>query len=158
LGALGIARDHVLDAVEGLEDVDLRRQMLPSGWSCLGLINHLALDVERLWFHAVTAGDQGAVDDLLGSSRSAWDVGDEVSADEVIGTYRANIERANAILAVTPFDAAPAWWPESFFGSWRLHTVRNVVLHVVIETATHAGHLDVARELIDGTQHLVIGE
>ena len=42
--------------------------------------------------------------------------------------------------------AAPASWP-SFFGSWRLENMRAVILHVITETACHAGHLDAAREL-----------
>jgi hypothetical protein len=54
-------------------------------------------------------------------------------------------------------DAVPAWWPD-FFGTWRLDSIREIVLHVVAETATHAGHLDAARELIDGKLHLVLIE
>ena len=40
-------------------------------------------------------------------------------------------------------------WPD-FFGDWRLGDLRAVLLHVIAETACHAGHLDAARELIDG--------
>ena len=36
------------------------------------------------------------------------------------------------------------------------HTAREVVLHVLTETAVHAGHLDAARELIDGRTWLVL--
>jgi hypothetical protein len=45
--------------------------------------------------------------------------------------------------------APPARWPD-YFEDWRLQDVREVILHVITETATHAGHLDAARELIDG--------
>jgi hypothetical protein len=45
---------------------------------------------------------------------------------------------------------APAWWPDEWFGSWRLHSIREILLHVIAETACHAGHLDAARELVDG--------
>lgn len=54
-------------------------------------------------------------------------------------------------------DAAPAWWPE-FFANSRLDSVREVVLHVITETACHAGHLDAVRELIDGKQWLDLTE
>ena len=50
-------RNHVLGAIEGLSDEPLRRPVLPSGWSCLGMVQHLTLSVERLWFRAVVAGD-----------------------------------------------------------------------------------------------------
>jgi hypothetical protein len=46
-------------------------------------------------------------------------------------------------------DAPPARWPD-YFTSWRLRDVREIILHVITETAIHAGHLDAARELLDG--------
>jgi uncharacterized damage-inducible protein DinB len=158
LRALTRQREHIFEALQGLDVGDLRRQVLPSRWTCLGLVNHLSLDVERFWFQAVIAGDAAAVEDVLGSSGNAWDVGIEDSAEAVLQEYRRNIARADAIIAAVSLDAAPAWWPESFFGSWRLASVREIVLHVVTETAAHTGHLDAARELIDGKQHLVLTE
>jgi hypothetical protein len=150
-------RAHIVAALQGLDDDDLRRRLLPSRWTCVGLVNHLSLDVERFWFQAVVAGDRPAVEDVLGPSGNAWDVGSEDSVAAVLEEYRRNCERAEAIIAGRALDVAPAWWPEDLFGSWRLGTVREIVLHVIAETATHAGHLDVARELIDGKQHLVRG-
>jgi Protein of unknown function (DUF664) len=155
LRALTGEREHILAALEGLGVEDLRRPVLPSRWTCVGLVNHLSLDVERFWFQAVIAGDQTAVGDVLGSSGNAWDVAIDDSAEAVLQGYRSNIERADAIIATGSLDAAPAWWPD-FFGSWRLDSVREVVLHVITETAAHAGHLDAVRELIDGKQHLVL--
>jgi uncharacterized membrane protein YjdF len=61
----------VLGAVEGLSDEALRRPVLPSGWSCLGMVQHLTLSVERLWFRAVVAGDPEVID-MVGSQDSAW--------------------------------------------------------------------------------------
>jgi uncharacterized damage-inducible protein DinB len=149
-------RDHIFEALEGLDVDDLRRPVLPSRWTCVGLVNHLSLDVEQFWFQAVVAGEQAAVEAVLRSSDSAWDVGIEDSVDAVLEGYRRNIERADAIIASRSLDAAPAWWPEDLFGSFRLDSVRAIVLHVITETAAHAGHLDAARELMDGKQHLVL--
>jgi uncharacterized damage-inducible protein DinB len=157
LAALNRQRKHVLDAIDGLGTDDLRRQVLPSAWSCIGLVNHLSLDDERFWFQAVVAGDQTVIEQVLASSDNAWNVSDGESVEEVIDTYRANIEHADRIIASRSLDAAPAWWPD-FFGSWRLDNLREIMLHVVVETATHAGHLDAARELIDGKLHLVLTE
>ena len=44
---LSAQRKHVLGILEGLDEDALRRPVLPSGWTCLGLVQHLALDVER---------------------------------------------------------------------------------------------------------------
>ena len=156
LGYLTRQRERIFEALDGLDVDDLRRPILPSHWTCVGLVNHLSLDVEHFWFQAVVAGNQAAVEDVLGSSDNAWDVGIEDSVEAVLEGYRRNIERADAIIAGGSLDAAPAWWPESLFGSWRLDSVRAIVLHVMTETAAHTGHLDVARELIDGKQHLVL--
>ncbi len=64
LSYLSAQRDHVLETLEGLDDEALRHPVLPSGWSCLGLIQHLTLDVERFWFSGIVAGEQTILDDL----------------------------------------------------------------------------------------------
>jgi hypothetical protein len=150
---LDAQREHVLGILDGLDEEALRRPVLPSGWNCLGLVRHLAIDVERLWFRAVIAGEK----DLVETGADAWQVPGDTPAKAVLDSYREEIERANAILASAAPDAAPAWWPEDEFGDWRLDTVREIALHVVVETACHAGHLDAVRELIDGRRWLVLG-
>ena len=57
LGRLDGQRHHVLTQVDGLSDEQLRRPVLPSGWSCLGLLRHLTLSDERYWFEVVVAGE-----------------------------------------------------------------------------------------------------
>jgi Protein of unknown function (DUF664) len=47
LAYLNVQRKHVLGILEGLSEEDLRRPVLPSGSTCVGLVQHLALDVER---------------------------------------------------------------------------------------------------------------
>ena len=115
------------------------------------------MDVERFWFRAVVAGEQAAIDSFA-TAGNAWQVGQDTTAPALFNLYREEIERANAIIASTPLDAAPAWWPVEFFGDWRLGTVREIVLHTMTETACHTGHLDAARELIDGRLWLVLTE
>ena len=60
LGGLSNQRRHVLGVMKGLPEEALRRPVLPSGWTCLGMLRHLAVDDERFWFRGVAAG--GAVD------------------------------------------------------------------------------------------------
>lgn len=154
---LDVQRRHVLGVLEGLDEEALRRPVLPSGWHCLGLVRHLTLDVERFWFRAVVAGDEAVVRGLP-TGGEAWHVPAESSAAEVFDGYRREAALADAIAGAAPADAPLAWWPHDLFGEPHLHTLRDVLLHVVAETACHAGHLDAARELVDGRRWLVLTE
>lgn len=156
LGYLKGQRRHVLGILEGLDEQALRRPVLPSGWNCLALLRHLALDDEQFWFRGVVAGEQAVKDLVADPAHDAWQVDPEVPAEAIRQLYRDEAQRTDEIIAATPLDAAPAWWPAELFGSWRLNTVREIVLHVITETATHAGHLDAVRELIDGRTWLVL--
>lgn len=150
LGLLAAQRQVVLDVVDGLAEDDWHRTVVPSGWTPAGLVAHLG-DAERHWLQGVVAGRY---------ARLSWDE-DRPPYDpdaafvcprtpaEVIAFYRDQCARSDEILARTPLAAAPAArhgdpaMPEPA-------DVRAVVLHLVEETARHAGHLDVARELLDG--------
>ena len=157
LNALNATRQHVLDIIDGLDDEALRRPVLPSGWSCLDMIKHLTYDEEIFWFRAVVAGEQEAIDLLeTPQAQASWKVADAVPAADVLADYRLEIERSNAIVAATALDSPPAWWPGDLFGDWRLHDLQEILLHLIVEVACHAGHLDSTRELIDGRQYLVL--
>jgi uncharacterized damage-inducible protein DinB len=153
LRSLDDQRGHVLGILEGLSDDDLRRPVLPTGWNCLGLVQHLALDVERFWFWNVAAGETAPEDLQTGD---AWKVAPDVPAEEILDLYRFQTERATSVITTAPLDAAPKWWPEDLFGSFRLRNLREIMLHVITETACHAGHLDAVRELIDGRTWLIL--
>jgi Protein of unknown function (DUF664) len=151
LAALNAQREHVLGTLDGLSEDDLRRPVLPSGWTALGVIRHLALEVEQFWFRGAVAGEPIT----LTSGDEAWQVPADVPGASILELYRDEIARADAIIAATPADAMPKWWP-GFFRDFPPRPLRSTILHVITETATHAGHLDAARELIDGTQWLVL--
>lgn len=152
LDALRSQREHVLRAVTGLSDGALRQPVLPSGWTCLGLVQHLALDVERFWFRAVLAGE---VVDLC-SEDEGWRVDSGTPASAVLDTYREEIREADRVLNRMDVDGEPAWWPVEVFSDLPVRDVRQTILAVLVETACHAGHLDAVRELLDGHQDLVL--
>ncbi len=150
--SLNDQRDHVVGILDGLSEEELSRPVLPTGWTCAGLVHHLAVDVERFWFRAVVAGAPGVAGETAGS---AWQVPPGMRAADVLSLYRREIDQAGEIIESTPLSAAPAWWPD-YFGGFRLADLRAVLLHVITETACHAGHLDAARELIDGRTWLIL--
>jgi len=150
VSSLDAQRHHVLGILEGLDDAQLRAPTLPSGWSCLGLVNHLALDVERYWFACIMGGEPLDADEP-DDPTSNWRVADAATSRTVFSRYRAAIEASNEIIGAIELGAPPrqrdGWW-----GDWKVPDHRFVLLHVIAETACHAGHLDAARELIDGHQ------
>ncbi|MET7846445.1 DUF664 domain-containing protein [Streptomyces sp. NPDC005356] len=145
-------RRHALGRLDRLGMEALRRPVLPSGRSCLGLVQHLALDVERFWFRAVITGGP-AVIEALDDIDDAWQVAPDAPHTEVLDRYRTEVDLANAATAV---DTPQAWWPHHLFGEPHLHTVRDVLLHAITETARHTGHLDAARGLVDGHRWMVL--
>jgi hypothetical protein len=157
LDYLRAQREHILGALDGLDEAALRQPVLPSGWTCLGLVQHLTLDVERFWFSGVMAGDP-AVLAALEAGGNAWNVAPDLPAAGVLDAYREEIVRSDAVIAGLDLSAPPGFWPDGMFGSWHPESLRRVILHVITETAGHTGHLDAVRELIDGQQWLVLTE
>ena len=142
-------RDHVRGCLEGLDDNAARKTPLPSGWSLLCAVHHLALDVERFWFRWVMAGEGVRLAD------DAWQVPERETPGTVLDLYERECRAADAVIAGMSLEARPLQWRDEW-GRCHVENLRDGLLHVITETATHAGHLDAARELIDGRQHLVL--
>lgn len=148
-------RRHVLGILEGLSDEQLRRPMLPSGWHCLAMVRHLTVADEHYWFRCVVGGE--SLDTFPQGPGADWKVGPDESADMVLGLYRRGIELSDEIIAATGLDDPPRQ-PDPVWAEWGMEfpDLRAIMLHVIIETAAHAGHLDAVRELIDGRQWIVL--
>lgn len=146
---LDAQRASVLAIVDGLDAESLNAQVLPSGWSPLGLIEHLG-HAERHWFQYVATGE---ATDLPWPDDDGLD-GDSPlhtrrSAATVLAFYRDQCRRSNAVLTSTPLSAPPAGQHDEEMDD-EVTDLRWIALHMIEETARHAGHLDVVRELIDG--------
>ena len=152
---LDAQRRHVLGAIDGLSDEHLRRPVLPSGWHCLGMLKHLALSDEHYWFRCVVAGEP--LDFFPEGPNADWQVGSDESVDDVMALYRDEVRRADEILATADADDPPKQ-PDPEWAGWGMDfpDLRSILLHVITETAVHAGHLDAARELVDGHQWVVL--
>ena len=144
LSHLDAERRHVLTAVEGLSEPDLTRAAAPSGWSIAQLLNHLTYDGEIFWAGAIVGGDT----ECIGLIQDGWKVPVASGADAV-AQYDRWRRRSDAVFADVDLDGPPAF-PFTAFADAPAR-----VQAADRETATHAGHLDLARERIDGRQHLV---
>jgi uncharacterized damage-inducible protein DinB len=134
-------RDVVLWKLEGLGEEDLRRPVVPSGTNLLGLIQHLAA-VEYGWFCFPFGRETEPFP--FGEWEDGMQVPEEHTADDVLAYYARARSAADAAIAdLTLEDTGTAWSGETVSLRW-------VLLHMIEETARHAGHADVLRELHDG--------
>ncbi len=139
-------RSTVLAKVDGLTDGQLRGSALPSGWSPLELVHHLAW-VERRWL--VWGFEGHDLPDPWGDEHEGrWHVPDETSAAEELDVLRAQGATTRRIVEGHPLDERGQ--PSGRWDGAEPATLERVLLHLLQEYARHAGHLDVARELLDG--------
>ena len=145
-------RETVLLKTEGLTAEQLARTIPSSSLTLAGLLNHLAL-VEDSWFPVRYAGqpeqalwagvDWDADPDF--EFRTATEVGPE----ELRARYADACARSREVVAATTsLDALSAGRSRRTGSRWDL---RWVLLHMIEETARHAGHADLLREAIDGS-------
>lgn len=154
LDFLAAQRATALDIVAGLAEDAWHRSVVPSGWTPAGLIEHLS-GAQFHWFIGVVAGEDTSPPSDAGIEPYdplAPFVTDWSSAD-IITEYQEICARSDSILAATPLSAAPLG-AHGDPGAAQPPNVRWVVLHVIEEIARHCGHLDIGRELIDGTTRL----
>jgi Protein of unknown function (DUF664) len=162
LGFLQYQRDSVLKIVEGLPEEAWQTPVVPSGWTVAGMLWHLG-GVEHHWLQHVTTGvmEERPADEEAGDKEEgeydpeAAFVCDWPSAG-LIANYRDECRRSDEVLAVTPLSAAPRgleFHPDPEYTE-QITNVRWIVLHVIEETAVHSGHLEIARELLDGKTRL----
>jgi uncharacterized damage-inducible protein DinB len=145
---LSAAREAVTWKVEGLSEYDVRRPLTRTGTNLLGLVRHLSI-VEAAYFGATFdrpfAPHLPWWDDDAPEGEDLW-VPAPVPRAVVLATYAAAVAHADRTITELDLDAAGrvAWWPDPEV------TLRSVLVHVLAETARHAGHLDILREQLDG--------
>jgi Protein of unknown function (DUF664) len=135
---LDYLRDGMVAKVTGLSEEDARRALVPSGTTVLGLVKHVTR-VEVLWFQWSFAG--------LAVHIPSDRLTDDDRIDTAVAAYRAVCARSNEIVgAVSDPAAMCARGP----GDIDPLPLRWVLVHLVEETARHAGHADILREQLDG--------
>ncbi|AOR32368.1 hypothetical protein BFF78_15970 [Streptomyces fodineus] len=134
-------RDAVLWKLDGLDDEQVRRPMAPSGTNLLGLVKHLAC-VEYGWFVETFGGE---AEPLWFDPHDDMRVTPEETTERITAFYGRARTAADAVITDLPLDTqgSPAWRDITVSLRWTL-------VHMVEETARHAGHMDILRELIDG--------
>ena len=143
-GFLDYLRATVEWKCAGLTDEQARRSLVPSELTTVaGLLGHLAW-VENFWFEVKIAG---GADPLAGELAVDGDAdfrdGMRRPLDELLAIYRTRCARSREVVIGLALDHTVAWRDQQV-------TVRWILIHMIEETARHAGHLDLLRELTDG--------
>jgi hypothetical protein len=148
---LRVARGTVLAKLHGLSEYDMRRPMTPTGTSLLGLVKHLA-GVEYVYlgesFDRPPPDAMSWVEDgTIWDGADMWATAGDTSED-LIALYQRACAHGDSTIEALELDAAGsvAHWPEDR----RATTLGVLLIRMVTETAQHAGHADIVRELIDG--------
>lgn len=137
---LNFQRSCVFKKIDGLDEEQLRRRLVVSETTLLGLVKHCA-DGERWWFAHHVGGDPAYAD-------IDWTmvVPESVSPESVVADYRAAIAEADRHIAAA--GSAETLTAISV-GDTGPKTLRWVLAHNIAEIARHLGHMDILREQID---------
>lgn len=151
VGWLDLQRQIVVWKCRGLSDDEAHRPMLTTSplMTVAGVVSHLRW-TENLWFEIAFLGG-----DPIGPQFEEGEDGEELDADwqvddvplaRLLADYERACERSNEIIAAHSLDDAgrQTGWPSG------QATLRWMIHHMLEETARHAGHLDIIRELVDG--------
>jgi len=144
LAALERHRDAILWKLDGLTGEQLRTSTLPSGTTPIGLVKHLAY-VERWWFDDFFAGNSVDYPWSEEDPDADFRVDDGETVDDVISLYTEAAARSNELVADAQMDDLSVGSRDG-----ERFALRWIVAHMIEETARHAGHADIIRELIDG--------
>jgi uncharacterized damage-inducible protein DinB len=138
-------RDAVVWKAEGVWDEDLRRRMTSSGTNMIGLVKHLA-SVEYGWFCRTFGhpSDEVPLEEIEKDPEADMRAGPGETTVGLLEYYAKARAAADASIDQHGLeDTGTAWSGETVSMRW-------VLVHMIEETARHAGHLDILRELIDG--------
>ncbi|MGH2783704.1 MAG: DinB family protein [Actinomycetota bacterium] len=142
---LDFLRDTMIWKLEGLGEEQARWKPTEGGNSLLGMVRHLGY-VENWWFRVCFNGEEDPLPDDH-EPDADFKIPDGWAIGDVVDFYRSEIDHSNKIIAEAPsLDAMSA------IAARKEHrSLRWILLHMIEETARHAGHADITREMIDGS-------
>lgn len=151
-GKLRTVRANVLAKLDGLGEYDMRRPLTPTGTNLLGLVKHLT-GVEYVYLGTAFGRPPEpelpwVADGSVWDGADMWATADESSHD-LLTPYRAACAHGDRTIEDLELDTSgsvPHWPIER-----RATTLGVLLVRMVAETAQHAGHADIVRELIDAT-------
>jgi uncharacterized damage-inducible protein DinB len=144
---LDFYRQTVDEKVRGLDASELRSSRLPSAWTPMELVKHLAF-MERRWLVWGFLGED-VVAPWGDSQGDRWYVADDETLDQLLTALHDVGTRTRQIVERADLSTSAALGGR-FTSGGEQPSLAWILFHVLQEYARHTGHLDIARELADG--------
>ncbi|MCA2223536.1 DinB family protein [Nonomuraea aurantiaca] len=132
---------------EGLSDADAHRSVLPASplMTMAGVVSHLRW-TEKMWFEVIFLGRPATGPQLENEPDDADMMVDGIPLAQLLEEYEQQCAVSNEIIAAHSLEDVGKHPDFRAAGA----SLRWVLIHMVEETARHAGHMDAIRELLDG--------
>jgi uncharacterized damage-inducible protein DinB len=162
LEALRVHRALLRRTSDELTDDDARRRTTVSALTVGGIVKHVA-ETERAWAGFMSgaglAGSDVEIDwsnpdpAIVEAYQQSFVLGPDETLDGVLAEYERVASATDELVAtIADLDAEYPLPPAPWFPPGAMRSVRRTIVHIVAETAQHAGHADIIREAIDGQQ------
>jgi uncharacterized damage-inducible protein DinB len=153
LETLAKHRSFLRFTVRDLSDEQARERPTVSELCLGGLIKHVSL-VERSWADFIQRGPSamaGADQAAMEAHAAGFRMTEAESLERLLDRYQETAKRTEEVVRGLPSLDVSQQLPEApWFPAGARWTARRVLLHIIAETAQHAGHADILREAIDG--------
>jgi uncharacterized damage-inducible protein DinB len=157
LAALGKQRYFLRHTLRGLTDEQAALRPTVSELCLGGLIKHVA-DTEQHWAEFIVNGPPSgeAMDpDQMADWLAAFRMSSEDTVESVLAHYQEVADRTDQLVRDLPdLDAGHPLPKAPWFQPGAVWSARRVLMHIIAETAQHAGHADILRESIDGAKSM----
>lgn len=144
-------RNALLATLDGLDERQIRWPLTPTGTNLLGLVKHTA-SVSLGYFGETFGRDHGQAipwfDEDAAVNDDMWATADQ-TREQIVALHHASAREADATIAALELESpgrVPWWNPDKADV-----TLGRILVHMIAETAHHAGHADIVREMMIGS-------
>jgi uncharacterized damage-inducible protein DinB len=150
LRTLASHRHFLRFTVRGLTDEQATQRPTASELTLAGIVKHVAA-TERHWAQFAVRGAEAFAGAWSPEAWAAeWRLQPGETLESVLAGYEEIARATDELIATIDLDLAHALPPAPWFEKGATRSARRTFLHLIAETAQHAGHADILRESIDG--------
>ncbi|MBO4163510.1 DinB family protein [Micromonospora antibiotica] len=150
LQAVGMHRGFLRHTVRGLTDAQAATRSTASELCLGGLIKHVTM-VEDRWARFMVGGAEAMESEPVDWA-GMFQMTDDDTLVDLLARYAETAARTDELITTLDLDASHPLPVAPWFEPGAAWSVRRTLLHVIGETAQHAGHADIIRESIDGAK------